>query len=407
VLMKPRAHSSENPQPPKSDIQEIKPNVLIMIATDPIGGPGKGLFQFLQYAPRSAFDYILCNFNLKNRPVGQFIQEARRRHLNLQLLEQRAVIDPFLIFQAWRVIKQHGVTLIQTHGYKSNVIGCILRVCFGMPWIGFAHGYTNDNLKMRLYNRIDQLVLRFANRVITVSRSMKELLIHRGVPEERIRLVYNAVEPAATLPSKTSAEMKHQYGISAKKKIIGVIGRLSPEKGQLVFLRAMTKVLSVSTNVLGLIIGDGPDRASLEKYCEQNGLTDYIEFTGYQSCVSDYYQILDLLVLPSHSEGLPNAVLEAMSFGVPVLATAVGGLPEIIDEGIGNGVLVPPDDPDALAQRMGELLKDDSARRAIGLRGQLSLHPRFSPDHRAREIFGLYHELCTLGCNQPAHARHV
>lgn len=391
--MKRHAHSSENPQPPRSDIQEIKPKVLIMIATDPIGGPGKGLFQFLQCAPRSAFDYILCNFNIKNRPVGQFIQEARRKHLNLQLLQQRAVIDPLLVLQAWQVIRQHGVTLIQTHGYKSNVIGCILRVCFGIPWIGFAHGYTNDNLNVRLYNRIDQLVLRFADRVVTVSRSMKELLILSGIPEGKVRLVYNAVESTAVPPSRAIEEMKTQYRLTTEKKIIGVVGRLSPEKGQIVFLKAMARVVSGYPNAMAFIIGDGQDRALLHDCCEKYRLTEHIVFTGYQDQLSDYYQMLDLLVLPSHSEGLPNTVLEAMSFGVPVLATAVGGVPEIIDEEKGNGVLVPPDDPDALAQRMVELLKDDSERRAIGLRGQRSLLPRFSPDHRAGEIVGLYHEL--------------
>ena len=391
--MKRHVHSTENPQPLRSDIQECKPKVLIMIATDQVGGPGKGLFQFLQYAPREAFDYILCNFNLKNRPAGQFIEEARRGRLNLQLLQQRALIDPLLILQAYRVIKQHGVTLIQTHGYKSNVIGCILRVCCGVPWIGFAHGYTNDNLKVRLYNRIDQLVLRFADKVVTVSRSMKELLILSGVPEGKVRLVYNAVESAVSPPSRTIEEMKQLYHLTAEKKIIGVVGRLSPEKGQMVFLKAMARVVSVYPDVMAFIIGDGQDRAVLQDYCEKNRLNNHILFTGYQEHLSDYYQMLDFLVLPSYSEGLPNTVLEAMSFGIPVLATAVGGLPEIIDEGIGNGVLVPPNDPDALVQRIGALLKDDSARQSIGLRGQHSLHPRFSPDERARKIISLYHEL--------------
>jgi glycosyltransferase involved in cell wall biosynthesis len=100
---------------------------------------------------------------------------------------------------------------------------------------------------------------------------------------------------------------------------------------------------------------------------------------------------LDLLVLPSLTEGLPNAVLEAMSFGVPVLATAVGGVPEIIHDG--NGIMVPPNDPAALAERMAELLNDDALRQSVGLNGRTSLYPQFAPEQRVRQIVGLYDEL--------------
>ena len=104
-----------------------KPRVLIMIATDPIGGPGKGVFQFLEHAPAGAFEYVLCNFSLKDRPAGQFVSAARRRNLNLALLHQRGAIDPHLIVQAHKLIRDHGINLIQTHGYKSSTIGFFAR----------------------------------------------------------------------------------------------------------------------------------------------------------------------------------------------------------------------------------------------------------------------------------------
>lgn len=391
--MKRHAHSSENPQPPRSDIQEVKPKVLIMIATDPIGGPGKGLFQFLKYAPREAFDYTLSNFIVRNRPAGQFIEEARKNNMNLVLLDQRAMLDPRLIIQARRIVLERGVNLIQTHGYKSNLIGFVLQTLCRRPWIAFAHGYTDDNWKVRLYNWIDRVVLRYADRIVTVSDSMRALLIRSGVREDKIRLIYNAIETSDVRPTTEAAEVKKRHGVAADQKVVGVIGRLSPEKGQLIFLQAMAKTVKRCPNMIALIVGEGPDQAMLKDYCRKNDLCDRVVFVGYQQNIREYYRILDVLVLPSLSEGLPNTVLEAMSFGVPVLATSVGGVPEIIDEEKGNGVLVPPDDPDALAQRLAALLTDDSARQAIGLRGQRSLLPRFSPDHRAGEIVGLYHEL--------------
>jgi glycosyltransferase involved in cell wall biosynthesis len=159
----------------------------------------------------------------------------------------------------------------------------------------------------------------------------------------------------------------------------------------MIFLRAMEKTIPHVPDVKALIIGDGRDRSTLEGFCRERGLGAHVAFLGFQENIADYYQVLDLLVQPSFSEGLPNTVLEAMCFGVPVLATAVGGVPEIIQDG--NGVMVPPNDPDSLAEKMVALLTEGGLRQAIGARGKRSLHPRFSSDHRARQIIALYQEL--------------
>ncbi len=382
---------SDSMQSERRGSAQIKPKVLILIATDPIGGPGKGLFQFLKYAPREVFDYTLCNFQVKNRPTGQFIQEARRNSLNLVLLNQRAMIDPCLIMEARRILLQQGINLIQTHGYKSNVMGFFLRAMCRQPWIGFAHGYTDDNRKVRLYNRIDRAVLRCADRIVTVSDSLRVSLIRSGIREDKIRLIYNAIEPTDAGPAMEATELKKRHGISADQRVVGVIGRLSPEKGQLVFLKAMKKAIRGCPKLIALLIGEGQDQAMLKDYCTENGLSEHVVFPGYQENIHDYYQIIDLLVLPSLSEGLPNTVLEAMSFGIPVLATSVGGVPEVI--GNENGVLVRPNDSEALSDAMIELLGDDTRRMNIGSKGKSSLHPRFSAEHRAQQIINLYHDL--------------
>jgi glycosyltransferase involved in cell wall biosynthesis len=319
------------------------------------------------------------------------VDEARRKKLNLTLLKQRGAFDPRMIIQARRIVFEHDINLIQTHGYKSNTIGFFLQLLCRRPWIGFAHGYIDDNSKNRFYNRIDRLALRRADRVVAVSNSMKALLTQHGVAAHKIRVVHNAVDPNDTVPKTSGKEIRLRYGLTSDQKVIGVIGRLNPEKGQLIFLRALEKTARSFPGVKALIIGDGQDRALLEGFCREKALSDRVVFLGYQEKVADYYQVLDLLVLPSLSEGLPNTVLEAMSFGVPVLATAVGGVPEIIQNG--NGMMVPPNDPGALAEKMMELLGDGVLRQAIGLKGKTSLYPHFTPEYRVRQIVNLYEEL--------------
>lgn len=369
----------------------VKPKVLIIIATDIIGGPGKGLFQFLKYAPENEFDYILCNYNVRKRPFGHFIREARRRNLNLVLLNQHVRLDPSLILQARKILIDNDVNIIQTHGYKSNLIGFLLSRISSYPWVGFAHGYTNDGKRMRLYNMIDRTILKFTDRVVVVSESMQKLFVRSGIAESKIRLIYNAIDPDEEKPTVDARWLKKCYGIKEEQKIIGVVGRLNPEKGQLVFLKAFQKVLKRFPNVRALVIGEGQDRKKLVEYCKDNGMSESVIFTGYQENMANFYQLLDILVLPSLSEGLPNTVLEAMSYGITVIAASVGGVPEIINGD--NGILFSPGDHGRLADCMVELLLNDSFRQALGIKGKNSLYPRFSPHHRAQQIISLYKDL--------------
>jgi glycosyltransferase involved in cell wall biosynthesis len=204
-------------------------------------------------------------------------------------------------------------------------------------------------------------------------------------------VIHNAIAPNESVPIATGDEVRRRHGIASNERVVGVLGRLNPEKGQQVFLKAMETTLRSVHGVKALIVGDGQDRNMLEELCRARGLGDHVLFLGYRTNIADYYQAIDLLVQPSFSEGSPNTVLEAMSFGVPVLATAVGGVPEIIQGG--NGMMVPPNDADALAKKMIELLSDAALRRAIGAKGRSGLYPRFSADTRVREIVGLYNEL--------------
>lgn len=368
-----------------------KPRVLIIIASQDIGGPGKGIFQFIENAPREEFDYILCNFNFRNRTIGQFANEASKRKINLILLKQQFILDPLLLMQARDIILRNNINIIQTHGYKPGVIGFFMSKLYRIPWIGFAHGYIDVGKKLKLYNRLDKMVLKYADRVVTVSDSMKRLLADAGVSENKIRVIYNAIAQADATPSASAEAVKDCYGIKNIHKVIGVVGRLSPEKGQVIFLKAFKKVVKMHPEAKALIVGDGPDKGMLEEYCRKNGIEDKVIFTGYQEEIANFYQVFDMLALPSFSEGLPNAVLEAMLFGVPVIATSVGGVPEVINNS--NGILVPPDNYELLADKMIKLLQDDGLRKSLGLKGRESLYPRFSPSHRASQILDLYKEL--------------
>lgn len=366
--------------------------ILIIIATGMIGGPGKGLFQFFKYADDNRFDYLLCNFYLKKRPKGEFVEQAENKGLNIKLLHQHWVTDPSLIWQAKKLVKENNIDIIQTHGYKANVLGYFLKKVCKKPWIGFAHGYTDENLKVRLYNKLDKFVLRYPDIVVPVSDSLKKILTRSGVSEKRIKIIYNAVDKNELRPDLTPEELKEKYEINNREKVVGVVGRLSPEKGVEVFLKAFKQTIDRFPSIKGIIIGDGQEKEKLLNYCSNNGMEDKVIFTGYQNNIANFYQIMDLLVLPSYSEGLPNVVLEAMSFKIPVIATSVGGVPEIITDGE-SGLIISSGNPEVMSDNIIYLLNDEEKRKKLGENGYWSIYPKFSPENRASHILSLYREL--------------
>lgn len=372
---------------------KIEARVLIIIDTEKIGGPGKGLLSFLEYSKKNKFNFILCNFFRKGRRrgEGEFNRESVNKGINIELLNQFFSYDPSPIWRADRLILENNINIIQTHGYKADVLGFFLKKMSQKPWIGFAHGYTNENIKVRLYNKLDRFVLRYPDIVLTVSDSLKRRIMKSGVPERKIRIIYNAIDKDEIRSDLLAEEVKRKYGIMEGEKIVGVVGRLSPEKGQLVFLEAFKKVVEKVATAKAIIIGDGQEKGRLTNFCRNNGLGEKIIFTGYQNNIANFYQIMDLLVLPSLSEGLPNVLLEAMAFKIPVIATSVGGVPEVIMDKQ-NGLLIPVGSPDIMADRIVGLLNNNSVLKKIGENGYQSLYPKFSPQNRAFQILSVYEE---------------
>jgi glycosyltransferase involved in cell wall biosynthesis len=373
-------------------VQSIKPKVLIIIATSIVGGPGKGLFQFFKYAPKEEFDYLLCNFSVKGRNGGDFEQEAKRQNLNLYLLKQNHFYDPGLISQTKRLIKEQGFNIIQTHGHKADFIARFVRKTIQIPWLCFVHGWTDEDLKIRIYNMVDRWAIKGSDRIVAVSEAMKDKLVRIGIPGQKITVIYNSIEDNGFYKEPPDPNLRKKFASNDETLLVGVIGRLSKEKGQKIFLEAWERVCKQVPNTKALLIGDGPDREMLKKIPVQQGLENKVIFLGHQLNPHPFYRILDLVVMPSLSEGLPNVPLEALAHKKAIIVTSVGGTPEIIEDGR-NGVLVNPGDPESLSLAIITLLMNSEKRNSMAAHGLDSLYPKFSPENRARQILSLYQEI--------------
>jgi glycosyltransferase involved in cell wall biosynthesis len=260
--------------------------------------------------------------------------------------------------------------------------------------VAFHHGYTWPALRVRVYNQLDRWSLRTPHKVLTVSTPFREELVSRGVRRERIKIVHNAIRPGWGSRNGAPAEtaLRKTLGIADDRKIVLIVGRLSKEKDHLTLVRAMARLLPGSDFHL-LIVGEGPNRASIESEVAHLGLPGRVTFTGLQPTAEPYYRIADLAVLSSLSEGSPNALLEAMAAGVPVVATAVGGIPEIVTDGE-SALLVRPSDLEGMSAAMARLLIDDPglATQLVD-RSRTLIRERHAPEARMRKLLAIYRNI--------------
>jgi glycosyltransferase involved in cell wall biosynthesis len=299
------------------------------------------------------------------------------------VFRERFRLDPRPAVRLARYLRRAEIDVLETHGYKANVLGGIVATLLRVPWIAFLHGETHEGGKVRMYFALERMAARRAPRVVVVSRAMRELAIRWAIPAERIRVIHNACFEAADAAAD---------GRSVSAPVIGIVGRLSREKGVDVALRAHARVVMTQPGARMIIAGVGPEEAKLAALASTLGVAGSVEWLGYEADIKSVFSRLMLLVLPSRSEGLPNVVLESMAYGVPVVATAVGGVPEAVIDG-DTGVLVAPEDDVSIAAAVVNLLQDADRRRRLAEHARQAVAQRFSAAGRVRKLKDTYAEV--------------
>jgi glycosyltransferase involved in cell wall biosynthesis len=324
----------------------------------------------------------------------RFVEAVQESGIDLDLITERFRFDPWVVPQLAEVLKRRSPDIVQTHGVKSHFLMRFSGLRRSYRWIAFHHGYTAEDRKMRLYNQLDRWSLAAADRVVTVCRSFADVLAGTGVRRERIAVLPNAVEEAPAPAPEEALDLRRRMGIRQGERVILTVGRFSREKAQADLVRASACLRRTHPGLAFrvVLLGDGPLRREVERAAEAAGLSGAFLFAGHQRDVRFYFGMADLFVLPSHSEGSPNALLEAMASGVPVVATSVGGVPETV-EGGENGLLVPRADPQALAEAIGRLLVDDALARRLANAARATVERRHSPAVYERTLVDIYRDV--------------
>lgn len=288
----------------------------------------------------------------------QIAQVARKRGLRVQPFACRGALD-------WRAIRaidafarDQGISVVHSHGYKSNTYALLASRDRPRKLVSTCHNWIDASAKMRLYSALDRMVLRRFDAVVPVSMSVREALVRAGFRSDTLSVIENGIDTTRFGTAAQRDAVRAELGFDERDFVVGVIGRLSEEKGQSVLIDALARIDAARLPWRLLLVGDGPLRVVLEAGVRECGLGERVTFAGRRDDVPRLLAGIDLVALPSLIEAQPMALLEAMAAGVPVLATRVGDVPRILGDGA-LGILVEPGDPaqltDAIRRSYGEM----------------------------------------------------
>ena len=366
-----------------------------LIDTHQVSGPGRQLTALANALAARDVALRVVMLQRAGRPRPPFADYLAAHGVDHVILEERGPTDLARPAAALRAaLAAFAPDVVQTHSYKTNLLYRLAaRGAPRRPWVAFFHGATAENLKVRAYHWLDRRLMAAADRIVVMSE-----LHHEGFGRAaHVRVLHNAVIPvsdAADLPDLAPYR-------APDAPLLAVVGRLSHEKGVDLFLRAVAALHARGRAVRAVLAGDGPARAELEALRAELGLESAVHFLGPVAAVNALYRAVDLVVLPSRSEGLPNVLLEALRQDRPVVATAVGAVSEVLTDPAA-GVVVPPGDPEALARGIEAALAAGATPQARQARAETAA--RFSLDRRVDAHLALYGELLAAQAAQAAQA---
>lgn len=363
------------------------------VVTGTGGGPEKTILLSPRFLKHEGYRLVCAYMHPPGDPGAQVLQEkATMWQAPLVRIEDRGAWDWQVLTRLLNLCRRENVRIWHGHDYKSNAIGLFLNRFWPMKLVTTVHGWVRHTARTPLYYYIDRLCLPRYDKVICVSQDLYDVARTSGVSEKRCVLVENAIDTTEYRKQCSTMEAKRRHNIPPDRLVIGAVGRLSPEKGFDLLIRAVSQLLHKGLNVQLLIIGEGDERSRLERIINETGMANRIRLLGYRTDMRTLYECMDVFALSSLREGLPNVLLEAMALEVPVVATRIAGIPQLIKDN-DNGLLVDPDSPASLEDGLSRLIQDRSLRNRLSQSGRDTIESHYSFRVRMNKVRSIYDQI--------------
>ena len=361
--------------------------VMHLRASNFVGGPEKQILEHFSRLDPARFRPVLGSFVAAGAldPLGD---EALKRGLETVRIPELAPLDPRSVLRIAAILKERGIAVLCTHGYKPNILGFFAAKLCAVPTIAISRGWTWENRKIRCFEALDRRFLRYANHVVAVSAGQQEKILDCGVPQGKVSVIHNAIN-LGDCPAAAPEALRKELGLPTRALIVASAGRLSPEKNYHTMVTVAREVSAANPDIYFVIFGEGFLRSELEAEIAATGLSGRFLLPGFRKDLQAVLPDIDIFMLPSLTEGLPNVILEAFAARKPVLATRVGGTPEVVQEGI-SGYLTGPQEHLLMARRLLELTGDPLLRRRMGEAGRQFVLEKFGFETQTRLYEGLY-----------------
>ncbi len=369
--------------------------ILTILEAYSVTGPAKAVLEFAREARKAAeprIELSVLTF-VRSHSDNEFIRAVRAEDIPIDIVYERGRFDTGVFAQMRAAVARRKPHIIWTHGVKSHFLIRLSGLHKQARWVAFDHGYTTTSWSVRLYNQLDRWSHLGASRIVTVCRPFAARLESRGIDPRLIRVEHMPIRSSAGEAAPAGSELRNRLQIDEGATVLLSVGRLSREKGHSELLKAFASVLRNNPQIrlCLLLVGDGPEAIRLRRLSAELHLDNHVHFMGHQNSVRVFYDAADIFVLPSHSEGSPNVLLEAIDAGLPTIATAVGGIPEIVTNEA-SALLVPPGDVDALTAAISRLVTDKSLQDRLRKTAKVVLS-HHSPERYFQNISAIFEEV--------------
>ena len=308
----------------------------------------------------------------------------------------RGRLDIRTVFALRKYIVNHDIDIIHSHKYKTNLYALLANIGLRKKLFSTCHNWLGDSLAMRFYAWLDKRILRNFDMIVGVSNEIRDEL-KKHVPHDKIMKVGNGIDIQKYKKLVGKNEAKRKLHID-NKQVIGFVGRLSPEKGIGYLFRAVSNLINEGQDVCAMIVGDGEQAGALGEEARALQMADRVIFTGNRNDTPMLYAAMDVFVLPSLQEAFPMVILEAMACGVPVVATRVGDVAEIIEPNT-SGLLVEARDVTALQNAIKEVLTHKDAAAHMSEAARTRTEQKFSSVAMAKQYYSLYQRVMGIDLN--------